>query len=93
MALIRHATCRRLAPWARKPLLPKRSEIHDHLRRRPSISKANDPAPAVKEFDAVLALDPKNAEANANLGVIAFFQRDYLNASQHLQRHWRMTPP
>ena len=59
--------------------------IHDHLRKAAEYLKANDPNSAVKEFDAVLALDPKNAEANANLGVIAFFQHDYRNASQYLR--------
>jgi tetratricopeptide (TPR) repeat protein len=59
-------------------------DIHDHLRRAAEDLKANDTNSAIQEFDAVLALDPKNAEANANLGVIAFFQRDYQNASKYL---------
>ncbi|MGA8510783.1 MAG: tetratricopeptide repeat protein [Candidatus Sulfotelmatobacter sp.] len=62
------------------------AEIHDHLRRAGEYLKAKDPDSAVKEFDAVLALDPKNAEAYANLGVVAFFRRDYLNASQYLHK-------
>jgi tetratricopeptide (TPR) repeat protein len=62
------------------------AEIHDHLRRAGEYLKANDPNSAVKEFDGVLALDPKNAEANANLGVIAFSQRDYRTASQYLRK-------
>jgi len=60
--------------------------IHDHLRKAGEYLKANDANSAVKEFNAVLALDPKNAEANANLGVIAFFQHDYQNASQYLRK-------
>src|ERR1700728_1705558 len=62
------------------------AEIHDHLRKAAEYLKAKDPDSAVKEFDAVLALDPKNAEAYANLGVVAFFRRDYLNASQYLHK-------
>ncbi len=60
--------------------------IHDHLRKAAEYLKANDANSAVKELDAVLALDPKNAEANANLGVIAFYQRDYPNAAKYLRK-------
>jgi tetratricopeptide (TPR) repeat protein len=67
-------------------------EIHDHLRRAAECLKANDPNSAVKEFDAVLALDPENAEAYANLGVIAFFRRDYQNASQYLRKALTIDP-
>jgi tetratricopeptide (TPR) repeat protein len=59
--------------------------IHEHLQRAAEYLKANDANAAVRELDAVLALDPKNAEANANLGVIAFFQRDYPKAAQYLR--------
>ncbi|HKI13280.1 MAG TPA: tetratricopeptide repeat protein [Candidatus Acidoferrum sp.] len=60
--------------------------IHEHLRKAAEYLKANNPNSAVKELDAVLALDPKNAEANANLGVIAFYQRDYQNAAKYLRK-------
>jgi Tfp pilus assembly protein PilF len=62
------------------------ARIHDHLRKAAEYLKANDPASAVRELNAVLALDPKNAEAHANLGVIAFFQHDYKNAAQSLSK-------
>jgi tetratricopeptide (TPR) repeat protein len=62
------------------------AEIHDHLRKAAAYLKANDPSSAVEEFDAVLALDPKNAEAYANLGVIAFFQHDYQKAAGYLRK-------
>ncbi|HET6177176.1 MAG TPA: tetratricopeptide repeat protein [Candidatus Sulfotelmatobacter sp.] len=60
--------------------------IHDHLRKAEEYLNAKDPDSAAKEFEAVLAVDPKNAQANANLGVIAFSRRDYRNASQYLRR-------
>jgi len=59
--------------------------IHDHLRKAAEYLKAKDPNSAVKELEAVLALDPKNAEANANLGVVAFLQSDYRRASLYLR--------
>jgi tetratricopeptide (TPR) repeat protein len=62
------------------------AQIHDHLRKAAEYLKANDANSAVKELDAVLALDPENAEAYANLGVIAFYQRDYQNATQYLRK-------
>ncbi len=68
------------------------AEIHDHLRKAADYLKANDPTSAVKEFNAVLALDPKNAEAYANLGVIAFFQRDYQKASPYLRKALAIDP-
>lgn len=68
------------------------AEIHDHLRKAEDYLKAKEPNSAVKEFDTVLALDPKNAEAYANLGVIAFFQRDYQNASQKFRKALAIDP-
>jgi len=62
------------------------AQIHEHLHKAAEYLKTNDANSAVKEFDAVLVLDPKNAEANANLGVIAFFQRDYQTASRYLRK-------
>ena len=61
-------------------------EIHDHLQKGAEYLKANNPSQASREFAAVLALDPKNAEANANLGVMAFFRHDYQKASEYLRK-------
>jgi Tfp pilus assembly protein PilF len=68
------------------------TDIHEHLRKAAEYLKANDANSAVKEFNAVLALDPKNAEAYANLGVIAFVQRDYQNASNYLRKALAIDP-
>jgi Tfp pilus assembly protein PilF len=59
--------------------------IQDHLQKAAAALRSKDPDSAAREFTAVLALDPKNAEANANLGVITFFRGDYKNASQYLR--------
>jgi len=66
--------------------------IHDHLRKAAQYLKQSDPDSAVKEFEAVLALDPKNAEAYANLGVIAFFRHDYHQASPYLRQALAIDP-
>ena len=75
-----------LTGMAAQSNVPRAAEIHDHLRRAADYLKANDRNSAATEFDAVLALDPKNAEANANLGVMAFSERDYRTASQYLRK-------
>jgi len=68
------------------------AEIHDHLRKAAEYLQARDPNSAAKEFSAVLALDPKSATANANLGVIAFSQRDYRTAAQYLRKALAVDP-
>ncbi len=68
------------------------AEIHDHVQKAEGYLKANDPSSAAKEFDAVLALDPKNSEAYTDLGVIEFFQRDYQKASQYFRRALAIDP-
>jgi Tfp pilus assembly protein PilF len=66
--------------------------IHNHLQKAEAYLKANDPDSAVKEFNTVLALDTKNSEAYANLGVIAFFQHDYQSASQNFRKALAINP-
>jgi len=61
------------------------SDVANHLRQANDYLKAKNPEAAAREFEAVTALDPKNAEANANLGVMAFFRRDYPKAAQYLR--------
>jgi len=73
-------------------VVPRGASIHDHLRKAVEYLKVNDSNSAVKEFEAVLALDPKNAEAYANLGVIAFVQHDYKKASQYLRSALAIDP-
>lgn len=66
--------------------------VHEHLQRANEFLQANDADSAIKEFNAVLALDPRNSEAFANLGVISFFRRDYQNASQYLSKALSIDP-
>jgi tetratricopeptide (TPR) repeat protein len=66
--------------------------IRDHLRKATAYLKANDASSAQREFLAVLALDPKNADAHAGLGAIAFVARDYSLASRELSRALAANP-
>ena len=92
MVLVFTLLANALAVMAAQTAAPHTSEVHDHLRKAEDYLKANDPSAAMKEFNAVLALDPKNAEAYANLGVIAFFQRDYQKASTYLRKTLTLDP-
>lgn len=78
--------------FAEQPAASRAEAIHDHLRKAAVYLKANDPSSAVKEFESVLALDPKNLEANANLGVTAFFHGDYRGASGYLGKALAVDP-
>jgi tetratricopeptide (TPR) repeat protein len=80
-----------LAAAAQTP--PSRAaQIHDHMQKAAAFLKANDPKSAEQEFEAVLVLDPKNADAYANLGVIAFVRHNYLQASQSLRQALAIDP-
>jgi len=69
-----------------------RQEIKLHFERAEAALKANSPDVAVNEFLAVLSLDPNNAEARANLGVIAFVQGDYTKARENLSQALKLQP-
>jgi Flp pilus assembly protein TadD len=59
----------------------KPSQLQVHLSRAEAALRANDTGTAEREFREVLSLDPGNAEANANLGILAYARRDYESAS------------
>ncbi|MES2591394.1 MAG: hypothetical protein V4608_05885 [Bacteroidota bacterium] len=45
-----------------------------------------------KTYIAILKLDPKNASANYNLGLIYYYRKDYLNAKKHLDVSLNLAP-
>jgi tetratricopeptide (TPR) repeat protein len=61
------------------------SEIRDHFQRAQQALQANDVGTAEKEFRAILALDPKDAAARTNLGVLAFGHGDCRAASEEFR--------
>jgi len=68
------------------------ADAHEHLHKAEAFLKANDQDSAKRELNAVLALDPKNAEAYANLGVIAFSRHDCQTASQQFRNALAIQP-
>ena len=84
LVLMAPAVC--LANSAPQAGTPARAAVQDHLHKAEAFLKANDPDSARREFDAVLVLDPKNAEAHTNLGVIAFSHRDCQTAARDFRQ-------
>ena len=56
-----------------------------HSQRAHQLLSEKKPELAAKEFAAVLAIDPNNLDAQANLGVLLFFQKKYTEAEPHLR--------
>lgn len=61
-------------------------QVQAHEQRAHELLSQKKPELAAKEFAAVVALDPANIDAQANLGVLLFFQKDYLHAEPHLRK-------
>lgn len=71
---------------------PDRQGIQEHYRRAQEARQAGQNASAAKEFREILRLDPHNAEAHANLGVIAYTEKDYAQAAQEFQSALKLRP-
>lgn len=52
----------------------------------------NKPERAADEFKAIVALDPKNADAQGNLGVLLFFHGAYAESIPHLRAAVKLQP-
>ncbi|MBO0799648.1 MAG: tetratricopeptide repeat protein, partial [Blastocatellia bacterium] len=70
----------------------KAAQVRDHLQRAQAALQANQPEVAESELRAVLAIDPGNAEAHVNLGVLAFFHGDCQSASPHFENAIKTQP-
>ena len=70
---------------------PKR-EMQAHLARAQQAVADKQFEAAIRELNAVLALDPKNVEARGNLGVVQFLQGNFAAASQNLRQALRLQP-
>jgi tetratricopeptide (TPR) repeat protein len=56
-----------------------------HQQRAHQLLNEKKPELAAKEFAAVLMADPHNLDAQANLGVLLYFQKNYAAAEPHLR--------
>jgi tetratricopeptide (TPR) repeat protein len=64
----------------------------EHARRANEFLKANQPAKAIPEFAAIVAAQPDNLDAQANLGVLLYFQARYSDALEHLRKAIQINP-
>jgi Tfp pilus assembly protein PilF len=67
-------------------------KIQAHEQKAHELLSQKKPALAAKEFAAVVALDPNNIDAQANLGVLLFFEKDYAQAEPHLRKAVEQQP-
>ncbi|MEO6817239.1 MAG: tetratricopeptide repeat protein [Edaphobacter sp.] len=70
--------------------LAKQAQTHEQ--KAHELLSQKKPTLAAKEFAAVVALDPNNIDAQANLGVLLFFQKDYAQAEPHLRKAVEQQP-
>jgi tetratricopeptide (TPR) repeat protein len=68
------------------------AQIATHLSHAQQFLAEHKPDLAIQEYHAVLSASPENVEAQANLGVILFFQNDCSQAIRHLDRALKMQP-
>jgi tetratricopeptide (TPR) repeat protein len=70
----------------------QKAQIALHLQQAQQDLRDRRPELAVQEFKAVVALDPNNADARGNLGVLLFFRADYSNAVPQLRAALKLKP-
>src|SRR2546422_10597822 len=68
-----------LCAFAQKP-----PDSQSLLRQAQEHLKNNRPDLAIREYQAILQTDPKNVDARGNLGVLLFFQGEFVKASPEL---------
>lgn len=70
----------------------RQADIAAHSRKAQSYLSEHQPELAAREFQAVVALDPNNVDARANLGILLFFQKDYRDAVSQLRTALKLKP-
>ena len=71
---------------------PTSNEIQQHLAKARQHLQEKRPALAIPEFAAIVAIDPNNLDAQANLGVLLYFQGQYADALSHLRKAVQLDP-
>jgi tetratricopeptide (TPR) repeat protein len=68
------------------------AQIATHLRYAQQLLAEQKPLLAIREYQAVLAKRPDNLEAQANLGIVLFFQNDCSQAIGHFDDALKLQP-
>ncbi|MDQ2775968.1 MAG: tetratricopeptide repeat protein [Acidobacteriota bacterium] len=66
--------------------------IQSHARQAQLDLQSKQPALAIKEYKAILAIDPDNLDARANIGVTQYFAGDYRGATDQMQAALKLRP-
>jgi Flp pilus assembly protein TadD len=67
-------------------------QMQAHARQAAEYLKENKPDLAVLEFKAIVALNPDNVDAHANLGVLLYFEGEFHDAIPELRAALRLQP-
>jgi tetratricopeptide (TPR) repeat protein len=70
----------------------RQQQIESHSHQAQEFLKENRPDLAIPEFRAIVALNPNNVDVRGNLGVLLFFQGDYVSAIPELQAALKLRP-
>jgi tetratricopeptide (TPR) repeat protein len=70
----------------------RQEQIAAHLKQAQVYLSENKPDQAAGEFKAIVALDPKNTDAQGNLGVLLYFQGKYAEAIPPLRAALKLQP-
>jgi Tfp pilus assembly protein PilF len=66
--------------------------MQQHMRTAQQYLNQQRPDLAIPEFEAALALDPANRDAQANLGVLLYFSGEFAKAAPHLRAAVKAQP-
>jgi Tfp pilus assembly protein PilF len=70
----------------------QQQEFAAHMQRAHSYLDEKQPALAIPEFQAAVAINPENVDAQANLGVLLFFQGKAADAIPHFRAALKVQP-
>lgn len=93
-ARFRRVVCFELLIFLHASLYGQQAPVapQEHARRANEFLKANKPTEAIPEFKALVAALPDNVDAQANLGVLLYFQARYDEAVDHLRKAVQLNP-
>ena len=72
--------------------IDKQQEFAAHMQKAEGYLREKQPALAIPELQAAVAIDPENADAQANLGVLLFFQGKPADAIPHFRAALKVQP-
>jgi tetratricopeptide (TPR) repeat protein len=70
----------------------QQTELQRHIQLAQQYLSESKPDLAIPELKAVATLDPRNLNAQANLGVLLFFRGDYAEAAPYLSAALKLQP-